>query len=54
MTTKVKVAFREQSKGVVAEVAIDSDELSTEEVLEQSKKLYEEASKYSANKSFNK
>ena len=43
MTTKTKVAYREQTKVVTAEISVESDELSQEEVLSLAKKVALEA-----------
>jgi len=51
---KVKVSFREQAKGVIAETHIESDELTAEEVLKQNKELFEQAQKYSKLKTLEK
>jgi len=54
LSTTSKIAYREQSKSVICEVSIESDELTQEELLVQSKKLYTEAHKFSANEALKK
>jgi hypothetical protein len=43
MATKVRVKFGAQSKTVVPEVMIESDELSDDEVLDRTEKLFAKA-----------
>lgn len=46
MTTKTKVVFHEAQKAWTAEIGIESDDLTKEEVLEQVKQLTDKASEY--------
>ncbi len=54
MVTTSKVQFREQSKGVVAETSVESDDMSPEEVEKKNEELFDIATKYSRLKSMDK
>lgn len=46
MTTKTKIVFHEAQKAWTAEVGIESDDMSQDELLEQLKELTNKASDY--------
>lgn len=50
----IKICLDGQSKGVVASVEIQAEEVEGEKVLEEVKKLFEEADKYATVKSIQK
>jgi len=51
---KTKIAFRELSKAVTAEVSIESDELKEEELLKKTEELYLKASEFSIDRTMEK
>lgn len=51
---KIKVTFREQSKAVIAETSIESDEMTKEEILKENRNLFNEATAYARLKTLEK
>jgi len=51
---KIKVTFREQAKGVIAETHIESDEMSKEDILKENRELFNEATAYARLKTLEK
>ena len=51
---KIKIGFTEQSKAVTADVSIESDEMSTDDILKETRELFELASKFSKIKTLEK
>jgi len=51
---RTSVSFRELSKSVTADVTVDSDTLTSDEVLAESKRLYTEAQSFSIKESMKK
>lgn len=50
----IKISFDGQSKGVVASVQIEADDLKGEDVLKEAQELFEQADKYANLKSIQK